>query len=457
MESTISKSKTTANGGLPARRGGPLRGALTAPGDKSISHRALLLAALAVGETVILGLLEGDDVHRTAAALRSLGVLVTRDGPGAWRINGVGVGGLLPPDDVVDLGNSGTAARLLCGLLAGHGFSAVLTGDASLRSRPMGRVITPLTAMGAVFQARGSDHMPLTITGSDNLRPTIYTLPVASAQVKSAVLLAGLHAPGETSVVEPSPTRDHTERMLGHFGANVRVEEAGTGRRVTVTGQPELTPAAIAVPADPSSAAFPAVAALLVEGSEITLPGICANPTRAGLYTTLAEMGATLAFRNERIEGGEPVADLVVKASSLTGVEVPFERAPAMIDEYPVLAMAAACAEGTTVFHSVGELRHKESDRLAAVAAGLTACGVNVEETADSLTIHGVGPGAGRRPAGGATIEAALDHRIAMSFLVLGLVSEKPVTIGDGSSIETSFPDFARAMGALGADIEPGT
>jgi len=448
----MTKQKNTASGQLTARRNGPLRGTLTAPGDKSISHRALLLAALAVGKTAITGLLEGDDVRHTAAALRSLGVTITNNGPGAWRVNGVGVGGLLPPDDVIDLGNSGTAARLLCGLLAGHGFSAVLTGDASLRSRPMARVITPLTAMGAVFQARDGGRMPLTITGSDNLRPTAYTLPVASAQVKSAVLLAGLHAPGETSVVEPSPTRDHTERMLSHFGADIRVEEAGTGRRITVTGQPELTPAAIAVPADPSSAAFPAVAALLVEGSQITLPGICTNPTRTGLYTTLAEMGAVLAWRNERVEGGEPVADLAVQASHLTGVEVPPERAPAMIDEYPVLAMAAACAQGDTVFNGVGELRHKESDRLAAVAAGLTACGVSVEETADSLTIHGVGGS----PAGGATIEAALDHRIAMSFLVLGLASEKPVSIDDASAIETSFPDFAGAMGALGADIGPG-
>jgi len=451
----MTKPQNTTNGKLTARRGGPLQGVLTAPGDKSISHRALLLAALAVGETAITGLLEGDDVRHTAAALRQLGVTVTRDGSGAWRVNGVGVGGLLPPGDVIDLGNSGTAARLLCGLLAGHGFSAVLTGDASLRSRPMGRVIAPLTAMGAVFQARDGGRMPLTVTGSDNLRPTAYTLPVASAQVKSAVLLAGLHAPGETSVIEPSPTRDHTERMLGHFGAGIRIEEAGAGRRITVTGQPELTPTAIAIPADPSSAAFPAVAALLVEGSQISLPGICTNPTRTGLYSTLAEMGAALTWRNERVEGGEPVADLVVQASQLGGVEVPPERAPAMIDEYPVLAMAAACAEGATVFHGVGELRHKESDRLAAVAAGLAACGVSVEEGPDSLTIHGAGPGASGRPAGGATIEAALDHRIAMSFLVLGLASEKPVSIGDSSAIETSFPDFAGAMAALGADIGP--
>ena len=448
----MTKPKNIANRALTARRGGPLQGRLTVPGDKSISHRALMLAALAVGETAITGLLEGDDVRHTAAALRALGVAVTRESAGVWRVNGVGVGGLLPPDDVIDLGNSGTAARLLCGLLAGHSFPAVLTGDASLRARPMGRVITPLTAMGATFQANDGDRMPLTITGSDNLRPTAYTLPVASAQVKSAVLLAGLHAPGETSVVEPRPTRDHTERMLRHFGADIRVEDAGgAGRRITVTGQPELTPGAISVPADPSSAAFPAVAALLVEGSDVTLPGLCINPTRTGLYTTLAEMGASLAWRNERVEGGEPVADLVVKSSALRGVEVPAERAPAMIDEYPVLAMAAACATGTTVFHGVGELRHKESDRLAAVAAGLTACGVAVEEGSDSLIIHG----AGSAPAGGATIEAALDHRIAMSFLVLGLASEAPVSVDDASSIETSFPDFAGAMGALGADIAP--
>ena len=444
------QSKNTANSKLTARRGDPLHGALRVPGDKSISHRALLLAALAVGETAISGLLEGDDVRHTAAALRGLGVTVTRDGPGEWRVNGVGVGGLLPPDDVIDLGNSGTAARLLCGLLAGHGFSAVLTGDSSLRSRPMGRVVGPLTAMGATFQANDGDRMPLTITGSDNIRPTAYTLPVASAQVKSAILLAGLHAPGDTCVVEPTPTRDHTERMLSHFGADIRVDDAGDGRRITVVGQPELAPAAIAVPADPSSAAFPAVAALLVAGSEITLPGICTNPTRTGLYTTLAEMGASLAWRKERVEGGEPVADLVVTASSLSGVEVPADRAPAMIDEYPALAMAAACAAGDTVFHGVGELRHKESDRLAAVAAGLLTCGVSVEEGPDSLIIHGVGS---KRPAGGVSIEASLDHRIAMSFLVLGLASEAPVSIDDASAIETSFPDFAGSMAALGADI----
>ncbi|NKB50506.1 MAG: 3-phosphoshikimate 1-carboxyvinyltransferase [Alphaproteobacteria bacterium] len=449
----MSKPKNTASGTLTARRGGPLRGAFKVPGDKSISHRALMLAALAVGETTITGLLEGDDVRHTAAALELLGVAVTRDGLGAWRVNGVGIGGLTPPDDVIDLGNSGTAARLLCGLLAGHGFSAVLTGDASLRSRPMGRVVTPLTAMGVTFQANDGERMPLTVAGSDNLRPTAYTLPVASAQVKSAVLLAGLHAPGETSVVETTATRDHTERMLGHFGAEIRVEDVSdqTGRRITITGQPELAPAAIAVPADPSSAAFPTVAALLVPGSEITLPGICTNPTRTGLYASLAEMGADLTWRDERVEGGEPVADLTVTASALAGVEVPAARAPAMIDEYPVLAMAAACAEGTTVFHGVGELRHKESDRLAAVAAGLAACGVAVEEGPDSLTIQG----AGGAPAGGATIEAALDHRIAMSFLVLGLASENPISIDDGSSIETSFPDFAGSMAALGADIGP--
>ena len=447
----MTQSKNIANGSLTARRDGPLKGTLTAPGDKSISHRAVMLAALAVGETAITGLLEGDDVRRTLAALGQLGVTTTRDGPGVWRINGVGVGGLLPPADVIDLGNAGTAARLLCGILAGHGFSAVLTGDASLRARPMGRVIAPLTAMGAVFQARDGGRMPLTITGSDNLRPTTYTLPVASAQVKSAVLLAGLHAPGETAVVEPTPTRDHTERMLEHFGAEIVVENAGEGRRITLTGQPELTPAAVAVPVDPSSAAFPAVAALLVEGSDITLPGVCTNRARTGLFTTLAEMGATLSWRDERTVSGEPVADLALKSGPLSAVEVPPERAPAMIDEYPVLAMAAACAQGTTVFHGVGELRHKESDRLAAVAAGLAACGVAVEEGADSLTIHG----AGGRPAGGATIDAGLDHRIAMSFLVLGLASEKPVSVDNPSAIDTSFPGFAAAMRALGATIEP--
>lgn len=445
----MNTAQPTANSELVARRSSALSGTMTLPGDKSISHRALLLGALAVGETSISGLLEGEDVHRTAAALAALGVSVNRDGPGSWRVGGVGVGGLVEPADIIDLGNSGTAARLLCGLLAGHGFSAVLTGDASLRARPMGRVIEPLTAMGARFEARDGARMPLTITGSDDIRPITYTLPVASAQVKSAVLLAGLHAPGETSVIEPTPTRDHTERMFAHFGAEVRSEHAGAGRRVTVVGQPELTPAAIAVPADPSSAAFPAVAALLVDGSAVTLPGVCTNATRTGLYTTLLEMGANLDWQNERTEGGEPLADLTVTASRLSGVEVPPERAPAMIDEYPVLAMAAACAEGTTVFNGVGELRHKESDRLATVAAGLTACGVKVEEGPDSLTIYGAGGG----PAGGATIDSALDHRIAMSFLILGLASDRPVTVTGAAAIETSFPGFAAAMGALGADI----
>jgi 3-phosphoshikimate 1-carboxyvinyltransferase len=434
---------------LTARAGSPLSGEAAVPGDKSISHRALMLGALAVGTTRIEGLLEGEDVHATAAALRAMGVGVVRHGPGSWEVHGVGVGGLQAPDDVLDLGNSGTSARLLCGLLAGHGFAAILTGDDSLRKRPMGRVMNPLQAMGARFEAREGGLMPMTVHGSDDLIPIAYTLPVASAQVKSAVLLAGLHAPGETSVIEPAATRDHTERMLAHMGAEIEIEENGAGRRITVAGQPELSPSDVRVPADPSSAAFPAVAATIVGGSVVTLPGIGMNPARIGLYDTLAEMGADIARTNAREEGGEPVADLVVRAARLSGITVPAERAPSMIDEYPVLAAAAACAAGTTVFEGVGELRVKESDRLAAIEEGLRACGVTVTGEADRLTIEGCG-GA---PAGGATVATGLDHRIAMSFLVLGLATEHPVTVDDARPIETSFPGFAALMGGLGADI----
>jgi 3-phosphoshikimate 1-carboxyvinyltransferase len=433
-----------------ARAGGPLAGRAAIPGDKSISHRALMLGALAVGTTRIEGLLEGEDVHATAAALRAMGVGVTRHGPGAWTVDGVGVGGLQAPDDVLDLGNSGTSARLLCGLLAGHGFAAILTGDASLRKRPMGRVTTPLAAMGARFETREGGLMPMTVHGSDDLLPIEYTLPVASAQVKSAVLLAGLHAPGETTVIEPAATRDHTERMLAHMGADIASTDTAAGRRITVAGQPELTPADVRVPADPSSAAFPAVAAALVAGSEVRLPGIGMNPARAGLFTTLDEMGADIARENPREEGGEPVADLVVRAARMSGVTVPAERAPSMIDEYPVLAVAAACATGTTVFEGVGELRVKESDRLAAIAAGLAACGVTVAAEADRLTIAGCGG----PPPGGATIATGLDHRIAMSFLILGLVADAPVTVDDARPIETSFPGFIDLMRGLCADIE---
>lgn len=432
-----------------ARRRAALTGGARVPGDKSISHRALMLGALAVGTTRVKGLLEGEDVLATAAALRRMGVGITRDGTGIWEIEGVGVGGLHAPDDVLDLGNSGTAARLLCGLLAGHDFTAILTGDDSLRARPMGRVIAPLIEMGVQTSSRDGGRMPLSITGTNDLLPIEYVLPVPSAQVKSAVLLAGLHAPGKTSVVEAMATRDHTERMLRHMGAELEITETDEGRRITITGQPELNPAEIHVPADPSSAAFPAVAAAIVPGSNVYLPAVGMNPARIGLLETLAEMGADISRDNPRDAGGEPVADLRIRAGSLKSVIVPASRAPSMIDEYPALAAAAACASGTTVFEGVGELRVKESDRLAAVQAGLAACGVAVWTEEDRMVIQGCdGP-----PPGGGEIAANLDHRIAMSFLVLGLATENPVTVDDVRTVETSFPGFIETMCSLGADI----
>ncbi len=435
-----------------ARAGSPLTGTMAVPGDKSISHRALMLGALAVGTTHIEGLLEGEDIHATAGALRAMGVPVTCEAPGRWHVEGVGVAGLSAPDDVIDLGNSGTSARLLCGLLAGHGFTAILTGDDSLRKRPMNRVIEPLTQMGARFETRPGGRMPVTVTGTDTPLPIEYELPVPSAQVKSAVLLAGLHAPGRTTVIEPVATRDHTERMLSHMGAEITITDSPAGKRITITGQPELFPASIIVPSDPSSAAFPAVAACIVPGSEVVLRGIGMNPARIGVFTSLVEMGADITFENERDEGGEPVTDMTIRAGTLRGISVPAEHAPSMIDEYPVLAMAAACAEGITVFEGVGELRVKESDRLAAIEAGLTACGVRVEAEEDRVTIHGCGG----PPPGGARIAANLDHRIAMSYLVLGLAAQNPVEIDDIRPVETSFPGFADSMRALGANITEG-
>jgi 3-phosphoshikimate 1-carboxyvinyltransferase len=432
-----------------ARRGGALSGIMDVPGDKSISHRALMLGALAVGTTRIEGLLEGEDIHATAAALRAMGVTVICDAPGSWHVDGVGVAGLHAPDDVLDLGNSGTSARLLCGLLAGHGFTAIMTGDGSLRKRPMNRVIDPLTEMGVRVETRDGGRMPMSFTGSDSLLPIEYVLPVPSAQVKSAVLLAGLHAPGQTTVVESIATRDHTERMLSHMGADIRIEENEDGRRITITGQTELSPASVVVPSDPSSAAFPAVAAAIVPGSEIQLHGIGTNPARAGVFKSLSEMGAAITHINVREEGGEPVADLTIRASALTGIRVPASRAASMIDEYPVLAVAAACATGTSVFEGVGELRVKESDRLAAIETGLRACGVDVSADADSITIQGCGG----PPPGGVTIATNLDHRIAMSFLIFGLATQAPVSIDDIRPSETSFPGFATAMRDLGADI----
>ncbi len=418
------------------------------PGDKSISHRALMLGALAVGETEIRGLLEGEDVLRTAGAMRALGAGAERGDDGAWRVHGRGIGGLQEPADLLDLGNAGTGARLLMGLLATHAGIAFLTGDASLRSRPMARVAAPLREMGAEIIARSGCRLPLAVIGAAAPVPISYRLPVASAQVKSAVLLAGLNTPGETSVIEPEPTRDHTELMLRHFGVAVRVEMTADGRMTTITGQPEISGQRIIVPADPSSAAFPLVAALLLPGSDVTLTGVGINPHRIGLIDTLREMGADIEMLDRRAEAGEPVADLRVRASRLQGVEVPASRAPSMIDEYPILAIAAAGADGRTAMRGLGELRVKESDRLSAIARGLAACGVPVEDGPDSLTVTG-----GGRPRGGATIATHLDHRIAMAFLVMGMVADKPVEIDDGTPIETSFPGFVALMNRLGARI----
>ena len=423
----------------------PLSGRLGVPGDKSISHRALMFGAVAVGTTTITGLLEGEDVLRTAAAMRALGAEVEKTGPGAWRVSGRGVGGLVEPADVLDMGNSGTAARLLLGLISGHPIFAVMTGDASLRRRPMKRVTDPLSATGAQFWTREGGRLPLAVRGAADPLPIDYVLPVASAQVKSACLLAGLCAPGTTRVVEREPTRDHTENMLRHFGATVSVEDTEEGRVVRLEGQPELAAAPVLVPGDPSSAAFPIVAALLVPGSRVVVENVGLNPLRTGLVTTLREMGAALRVENERIAGGEPVGDIVAEYTELTGVEVPPLRAPAMIDEYPVLAVAAAAARGTTRMRGLAELRVKESDRLAATFALLAANGVRAEIEGDDLIVHGTG---GAIPGGG-LVETHMDHRIAMSALVMGLAARAPVTADDAAFIDTSFPGFATLMNGL--------
>jgi 3-phosphoshikimate 1-carboxyvinyltransferase len=429
---------------------GPLTGKLRVPGDKSISHRALMLGALAVGRTEIAGLLEGEDVLATAAAMNALGAAVASAGDGRWTVDGIGVGALAEPADVLDLGNSGTAARLLLGLLATHPITAFVTGDASLRRRPMGRVVEPLSRFGARFLTREGARLPLAVSGAANPVPIEYRLPVASAQVKSAVLLAGLNTAGATTVVEPQPTRDHTERMLRHFGAEVSISPVeGSGRRITVEGFPELAAAPITVPGDPSSAAFPLIAALIVPGSEITVERVGINPLRTGLLECLREMSADIAVLNQRVEGGEPVGDIRVRAGTLNGAEIPAERAPRMIDEYPILAVAAACARGRTLMRGLAELRVKESDRLSAIAAGLDSCGVRVAVDGDDLLVEGDG----NPPRGGALIETRLDHRIAMAFLVLGLAARHPVRIDDAAPIATSFPDFMGLMTRLGAEI----
>ena len=439
---------------LIARPSGKLAGTVRVPGDKSMSHRALILGALAVGRTSVKGMLDGADVRATAAALRALGATVTRHDDGLWTVDGVGVGGLMEPAGVLDLGNSGTGVRLLMGLVATHPLTALFTGDASLNRRPMARVIQPLEQIGAQFVGRRGGLLPLAVLGAAAPMPIEYRVPVASAQVKSAILLAGLNTPGTTSVIEARPTRDHTERMLRGFGARVMVEPLGDGgRRILLDGQPELTPAALDLPADPSSAAFPLVAALLLDGSDVTLLDVGLNPLRTGLFTTLRDMGAQIDIQNQRTVGDEPIGDLRVRASRLTGVTVPAERAPSMIDEYPILAVAAARATGVTVMRGLGELKVKESDRLGAIARGLAASGVKVEVDEDTLAIHGA-----RGPVpGGSRIAVDLDHRIAMAFLVLGLGAKRAVEIDDASAIETSFPDFAGLMCGLGADISAGT
>jgi 3-phosphoshikimate 1-carboxyvinyltransferase len=434
---------------LSAAPGSPLRGRIRAPGDKSISHRALIFGALASGVTEIEGLLEGADVLATAEAMRAFGAQVEQLGGGRWRVTGKG--GLTEPDQVIDCGNAGTGVRLIMGAAAGFDIAATFTGDASLRGRPMMRVLGPLGQMGARWICREGGRLPLTLKGG-GLKSIRYVLPVPSAQVKSAILLAGLGADGITEVVEPEATRDHTERMLRAFGAEVLVEDAADGRHIRLKGGQRLTGAAIRVPGDPSSAAFPIVAALITPGSEVTVEGVLLNPLRTGLFETLREMGADLTIENARDEGGEPVGDITARHSALRGVEVPAERAPSMIDEYPILAVAAAFAEGRTAMRGIGEMRVKESDRLALMAAGLAACGAGVEEEADALTVIGSVRG-NHDIRGGARVTTHGDHRIAMAHLVLGLASEAPVSVDEPGMIATSFPGFVELMNGLGAGI----
>ena len=433
---------------MSSRRSGPLSGVAKVPGDKSISHRALIFGALAIGETQITGLLEGQDVLDTAKAMEAFGAKVTRTGEGAWTVSGVGVGGFSSPANIIDCGNSGTGVRLIMGAMATTDVTATFTGDASLNRRPMARVTKPLAQFGAQITARDGDLLPITIKGAVDPLPVIYRTPVASAQIKSAILLAGLNVPGDTVVIEAEPTRDHTERMMAGFGATIRTEQTDEGHMITLSGRAELRAQKVEVPRDPSSAAFPIAAALIVPGSEIRVPGVSRNSTRDGLFVTLLEMGADITFENERDEGGEPVADMIVRHAPLKGVTVPAGRAVSMIDEFPILSVIAAFAEGKTVMHGVAELRVKESDRIDAMARGLEANGVRLEETKDSLTVYGMD-----KVPGGARAVSHLDHRIAMSFLVLGLATEQPVSVDDGSPIATSFPDFLSLMQGLGAQI----
>ena len=435
---------------LGAKRSGPLKGVVRMPGDKSISHRALIFGALATGRTVIHGLLEGEDVLRTAQAVSALGAPATKRDDGAWEVIGRGVGGLIADTDeetaTIDFGNSGTGVRLMMGVIAGHGMRVNVTGDASLSRRPMKRVLTPLRRMGLNTEGDG-DCLPLTLIGTSELIPIEYELPVPSAQVKSAVLLAGLHAAGETTVVEAEPTRDHTERMLRHFGADIRETPGSDGKkRITIMGEAELQGRSVNVPGDPSSAAFMTAAAVIVPGSDVTIRNVLVNPARVGFYQTLREMGADIEFQNEREESGEPIADIRARASSLKGVNVPAERAPSMIDEYPILAAVSGFAKGETVMDGLAELKVKESDRLAATAAGLSANGVKADVTGDTLIVRGTGS-----VPGGGTVKTHMDHRIAMAFLTMGLSADEPVRVDDTNMIATSFPEFRELMQELGA------
>jgi 3-phosphoshikimate 1-carboxyvinyltransferase len=436
---------------MSALPSGPLVGTIKPPGDKSISHRALIFGALAVGETKIEGLLEGEDVLNTAESLRRLGATVTRQGPGSWSVHGVGVGGFAEPSQVLDHGNSGTGVRLMMGAVATCPITVTFTGDASLNKRPMGRVLTPLSAFGCEFMGREGGLLPLTVRGSRMPLPITHDMTVASAQVKSAILLAALNAPGITTVIESEATRDHTEKMLRHFGASLNVTQIAGGKTaIALTGQPELKPQFVRVPADPSSAAFPLVAALITPGSKVTVEGVLLSPTRIGLFDTLIDMGAKLTIANRHEAGGEPLGDVTAEYSELTGVDVPPERAPSMIDEYPVLSVAAAVAVGTTVMRGLGELKVKESDRLSATAHALMACGAKVDVGEDSLTVYGMGPGG---LPGGGRVATHLDHRIAMSFLVAGMAAKQAVTVDDTNMIATSFPTFVPMMQGLGASF----
>ena len=439
---------------MSSHRADPLTGVAEVPGDKSISHRSLILGAMAVGETKISGLLEGDDVLDTAKAMQAFGAEVVNHGGGNWSVHGVGVGGFAEPEQVIDCGNSGTGVRLIMGCMATSPISVTFTGDASLNGRPMARVTDPLALFGANTVGRKGGRLPMTIVGAPEPTPVRYVVPVPSAQVKSAVLLAGLNVPGQTVVIEKEATRDHSERMLAGFGAEITVEDSDEGRVITLTGQPELKPQEISVPRDPSSAAFPVCAALITPGSDVLVPGIGLNPTRAGLFYTLQDMGADLTFENMREEGGEPVADLRAKYSpNMQGIAVPPERAASMIDEYPVLSVVASFATGKTMMAGVKELRVKESDRIDAMARGLRANGVTVDEGEDWWSVEGLGPDG---VPGGATCESFLDHRIAMSFMVMGMGAQNPVSVDDGTPITTSFPIFEPLMTGLGAKLSKG-